>query len=99
MPLERDGGNSAHVPYSLESHLHDSSLDPPESYPVPVATVYEMNGSALSPNPRSLSAEEKKEHLAIARNSLEILSAILDSGAEPKLLKVNFLMLKECAIL
>ncbi|KAK4281291.1 hypothetical protein QN277_012807 [Acacia crassicarpa] len=98
MPLETDGGNSAHVPYSLESHVPEDSLDPPESYPVPVAPLHAMSGSALPSNPRSLSVEEKKEHLVIARNSLELLSTILNSGAEPKLLKedVTVSLLERC---
>ncbi|KAI9119216.1 hypothetical protein K1719_009891 [Acacia pycnantha] len=98
MPLETDGGNSAHVPYSLESHVPEDSLEPPESYPVPVAPLHAMSGSALSSNPRSLSVEEKKEHLVIARNSLELLSTILNSGAEPKLLKedVTVSLLERC---
>ena len=95
MPLETDGGNSAYVPYSLESHVPEDSLDPPESYPVPVAPLHAMSGSALSSNPRSLSVEEKKEHLVIARNNLELLCTIVNFGAEPKLLKVNFLKSKE----
>ncbi|XP_028758373.1 TOM1-like protein 2 [Neltuma alba] len=98
MPVEMDGENSAHMPSSLESHVHEDSLDPPESYPIPDAAFHEMDGSALSSNPRSLSIEEKKEHLVIARNSLELLSTILNSGAEPKLLKedVTVSLLEKC---
>ncbi|XP_054803221.1 TOM1-like protein 2 [Prosopis cineraria] len=98
LPLEIDGENSAHVPYSLESHVHEDSLDPPESYPIPDAAFHVMNRSGFSSSPRSLSVEEKKEHLVIARNSLELLSTILNSGAEPKLLKedVTVSLLEKC---
>lgn len=71
--------------------MHEDPLDPPGSYPIPDTGVHEMNGSAFSSTHRGLSVEEKKEHLVIARNSLELLSTILNSEADPKLLKVNFL--------
>lgn len=97
-PQDIDGGNSADVPYTLESYVHEDPLDPPESYPIPNIGAHEMNGAAFSSNHRGLSVEEKKEHLVIARNSLELLSTMLNSEADPKLLKVNFLKQKESNI-
>ncbi|KAF7818426.1 TOM1-like protein 2 [Senna tora] len=97
-PLDMDEGNSAHMPYSTELFVPGDPLDPPGSYPIPDTGVHEMNGSAFSSNHLGLSAEEKKEHLVIARNSLELLSSILNSEAEPKPLKedVTVSLLEKC---
>lgn len=90
------GGNSAAVPYSLESYTHQDPLDPPERYPIPEAGLHALDGSAaFSSNHQPVSVEEKKEHLVVARNSLELLSSILNSEAEPKPLKVNFFEFEE----
>ncbi|XP_057438546.1 TOM1-like protein 2 [Lotus japonicus] len=87
-PLDMGGGNSAAVPYSLESYTHQDPLDPPERYPIPEAGLHALDGSAaFSSNHLPVSVEEKKEHLVVARNSLELLSSILNSEAEPKPLK------------
>lgn len=70
--------------------MHQQPLDPPESYPIPEAGLHAMDDSAFFSDHQHISTEEKKEHLVVARNSLELLSSILNSEAEPKPLKVNF---------
>lgn len=91
------GGNSQHVPYSLDTYAYQDPLDPPERYPIPEAGLHAMDDSAaFSSDHQHISAEEKKEHLVVARNSLELFSSILNSEAEPKPLKVNFFKLKKC---
>ncbi|KAJ1416594.1 VHS domain [Sesbania bispinosa] len=87
-PFDMAGGNSPPVPYTLESYTHQDPLDPPERYPIPEGGLDVLEGSAVfSSNDQHISIEEKKEHLVVARNSLELLSSILSSEAEPKPLK------------
>lgn len=73
--------------YALES-FDQQLLSPPERYPLPNAGLHDADSSALPFNYRSLSVEEKKEFLVITRNSVELLSSILNSETEPKPLKV-----------
>ena len=88
------GGNSPHVPYASESYV-----DAPERYPIPQAELHDIDDpAAFSSNYQHISVEERKEHLVVARNSLELLSSILNSDAEPKTLKVNILMLEKINI-
>ncbi|KAL2321051.1 hypothetical protein Fmac_030020 [Flemingia macrophylla] len=87
-PLDMAGGNSQSLPYTSESNADQFPVAPPERYPIPEAELYEVDDpTAFSSNYQLLSIEEKKEHLVVARNSLELLSTILSSEAEPKPLK------------
>lgn len=98
-PLDMTGGNSASVPYTLESYAHEYPVDPPERYPIPEAELHHLDdAAAFSSNYQHISIEEKKEHLVVARNSLELLSSILNSEAEPKPLKedITVSMLDKC---
>ncbi|KAG5043598.1 hypothetical protein AAZX31_03G145000 [Glycine max] len=82
-PVDMAGGNSPHVPYASESYV-----DAPERYPIPQAELHDIDDpAAFSSNYQHISVEERKEHLVVARNSLELLSSILNSDAEPKTLK------------
>ncbi|KAK7284121.1 hypothetical protein RJT34_18860 [Clitoria ternatea] len=97
-PLDTTGGNSPPIPYASESYTHES-LDPPERYPMREAGLLAMDDiSAFSSNVQQISIEDKKEHLVVARNSLELLSSILNSEAEPKPLKeeVTVSLLDKC---
>ncbi|XP_020213920.1 TOM1-like protein 2 [Cajanus cajan] len=97
--LDMAGGNSPSAPYTLESDTNQYPVDPPERYPIPQAELYEMDDSAtFSTNYLHMSIEEKKEHLVVARNSLELLSSILNSEAEPKPLKedITVSLLDKC---
>lgn len=75
------------VQRNLESYLGEQQLPPSERHPIPnsVAANEEVP-SFISYGFQS--NEEKKEHLLVARNSLEILSSILNSDTEPKPIKV-----------
>ncbi|TKY62357.1 Class E vacuolar protein-sorting machinery protein HSE1 [Spatholobus suberectus] len=98
-PVDMAGGNSPPVPYTLESSTHQYPLDPPERYPIPEAGLENMDdAAAFSSNYQHISSEEKKEHLVVARNSLELLSSILSSEAEPKPLKedITVSLLDKC---
>ncbi|CAL0326858.1 unnamed protein product [Lupinus luteus] len=86
-PLDFGGDNSPTVPYTLESYLDQQRLNPPGIYPIPPAgSLHALNDSSFSSD-QHISIEETKEHLVIARNSLELLSSILNTEEEPKPLK------------
>lgn len=82
---------------NLESYLGQQQLSPAENYPVP------SSGAANEEVPSFISYgiqsnEQKKELLLIARNSLDILSSILNSDTEPKPVKddLTISMLEKC---
>ncbi|KAE9585533.1 hypothetical protein Lal_00018030 [Lupinus albus] len=86
-PLDFGGDNSPTAPYTLESYLDQQRLNPPGIYPTPPSgSLHALNDSSFSSD-QHISIEEKKEHLVIARNSLELLSSILNTEEEPKPLK------------
>lgn len=69
----------------------------PERSPILEAGLHPRNEdyAAFSPNYLPTSDEEKKGRLVAARNSLELLSSILNSEQEPKPLKVSLFKLKK----
>lgn len=77
----RDGGNSTSAISSFEDE-HEEDL-PDGDFPT---TDYE--NTAFVYHGRTLSVEEKKEFLVIARNSVEILSSIMTAETQEKLVKV-----------
>lgn len=91
-------GDSSPPQYSLESYAHQEPIYPPEAYPMPEGRLHDRNNAVFPYNPLSLSDEEKEEFLVVARNSLELLSSILDVEAEPKLLKEDLTLnlLEKC---
>ena len=63
-------------------------MPPPDRYPVPDSGFHGEDNATFHFY-GSQSVEEKKEILEITRNSLDILSSILNSETEPKPMKVN----------
>ncbi|KAK6164457.1 hypothetical protein DH2020_001321 [Rehmannia glutinosa] len=61
--------------YNLETYLGQRHPSPPERYPIPNTAV------------ENESTEEKREFLAVARDSLDVLSSILNSDTEPNTVK------------
>ncbi|KAJ9696937.1 hypothetical protein PVL29_008932 [Vitis rotundifolia] len=105
MSLKRNGtppqvqdGSSPPIPYSLESYVHQQPQSPPGSYPIPDAGLHSADSTTFSYNYGILSTKEKKEFLLITRNSLELLSSILDSETEPKPIKddLTVSMVEKC---
>lgn len=90
-------GNSLPVQYAVES-FGQQPLSPPDRYPLPDSGLHDADGSAFPFNYQSLPGEEKKEFLVITRNSVELLSTILNSETEPKPLKedLTLSMLERC---
>ncbi|KAJ7972646.1 TOM1-like protein 2 [Quillaja saponaria] len=91
-------GNSSPSQYSLESYIHNDPLTPPERYNIPDTGLRDANDTAFCFNNQSLSVEEKKEYLIVTRNSIELLSSILNTEADPKPLKedLTLTLLEKC---
>lgn len=85
IPGDAQTGNFQPEQYTLESYVNSEQLmSPPEQYPIPGADDH------TSPfNYGNVSVEENKEFLVVTRNSLDLLSSILNSGPEPTLVKVS----------
>ncbi|XP_057517635.1 TOM1-like protein 2 [Amaranthus tricolor] len=82
------------VQYSLESYIDENAVLPPESYPVPGS---ESNGLSNVMLPHTYSSEQKKEFLEITKNSLEVLSSLLNSEVDPKVEdELTISMLNKC---
>ncbi|CAL9023526.1 unnamed protein product [Prunus brigantina] len=90
-------GTSPLMHSTLESYVHEP-LSPPERYPVPDTGLHGANHNDFAFNYQSLAVEEKKEFLVVARNSLELLSSILNTETDPKPLKeeLTLNMLDKC---
>ncbi|PNT38127.1 hypothetical protein POPTR_005G225000v4 [Populus trichocarpa] len=80
-------GSSFPMQYSLESFVHQDPLSPPESYPIPDTGLHGADHGTLPYNSGGVSIEEKNETLVTTRNSLELLSSILNAETEPKPVK------------
>ncbi|KAG5567411.1 hypothetical protein RHGRI_002829 [Rhododendron griersonianum] len=87
IPQSSGDGNGAPMQYSLESYIDEQPMSPPERYPVPDSGLHGADNATFPYGYGIQSIEEKKEILEITRNSLEILSSILNSGSEPKPIK------------
>ncbi|KAG8640199.1 hypothetical protein MANES_13G034700v8 [Manihot esculenta] len=98
MPQPVEYENSPSMPYSLESYVHQQPLSPPERYPVSDTRFDDYNRTTLGYNVGTLSAEEKNEFLVTTRNSLELLSSILNAETEPKPIKEDLTvsLLEKC---
>ncbi|XP_061972382.1 TOM1-like protein 2 isoform X2 [Populus nigra] len=82
-----EDGSSFPMQYSLESFVHQDPLSPPESYPIPDTGLHGADHGTLPYNFGGVSIEEKNETLVTTRNSLELLSSILNAETEPKPVK------------
>ncbi|KAF3436146.1 hypothetical protein FNV43_RR23238 [Rhamnella rubrinervis] len=97
MPSLLEDGYSPPMPNTLESYVHQP-LSPPGNYPVSDMGLHDADGSANYSSFQSSSIEEKKESLVVARNSLELLTSILNTEVEPKPLKeeLTVSLLEKC---
>ncbi|GLU07762.1 hypothetical protein SLE2022_247100 [Rubroshorea leprosula] len=97
-------GRSKHSPVENESsppspqpcsYVHQQSS---ESYPVPHTGVNGSDHGSFVFNFGSLSIEQKKEFFEITRNSLEVLSSMLNVEMEPKPMQddLTLSMLEKC---
>ncbi|KAG0461989.1 hypothetical protein HPP92_020465 [Vanilla planifolia] len=79
MHTEQDDGSSAQLLYSLED-FDDEHAFLAEGYPIHSSDQQPTVEGSFSFEEMTLSMEEKKEMLAITRNSLEILSSLLNTN-------------------
>lgn len=84
--LPVDDGNSAALHQTLESYMEES-VPPSENYPVNNTGLHGGHGT-FAYDHGSLSVEQKKEFFEVTRNSLEVLSSMLNTETEPKPTKV-----------
>ncbi|XP_011080045.1 TOM1-like protein 2 [Sesamum indicum] len=97
IPLSTQEESFPSMQYNLESYLGQQPLSPPERYPIPnTGAENEVDATYISYGFQSI--EENKEFLVTARNTLDILSSILNSDTEPKPLKddLTLSMLEKC---
>ncbi|KAL8138930.1 hypothetical protein V2J09_004931 [Rumex salicifolius] len=92
MPSHIQDGN-----LPMDSYLDQDSLTPSANYPLPDTNA---SGNGLPYTYGGFSIEEKKEFLEITRNSLEVLSSLMNSASklEPELPKddLTMSMLDKC---
>lgn len=93
VPPPVEDGNLPPTQYSLESYINQEPLSPSESYPIPETGLHGADRTSFAYNYGSLSVDEKKEFLIVTRNSLDLLSSILNTETEPKPIKVIHLLL------
>lgn len=74
--------------YPLETYINEDLLSPPERYPMPEMGMNNAENT-ISISYGGQSVEEKREFLVVTRNSLDILSSILNSKDELKPMKVR----------
>lgn len=98
MSAQVEDGSFPPMHYSLESYTDEHAVLPPESYPIPGSESNGASDVTLPYNYGSLSVEQKKEFLEITRNSLEVLSSMLSSEVEPKVVEdeLTISMLDKC---
>lgn len=90
-----DGVNSASTFSSFERGIDDQEADLPDNYPFPIldnqSADFGYHGGALS-------VEERKEFLVVTRNSIEILSSLLNADTEQKPVKDDLMlsMVEKC---
>ncbi|ESR57074.1 hypothetical protein CICLE_v10023554mg [Citrus x clementina] len=87
VPPPVEDGNLPPTQYSLESYINQEPLSPSESYPIPETGLHGADRTSFAYNYGSLSVDEKKEFLVVTRNSLDLLSSILNTETEPKPIK------------
>ncbi|XP_043699763.1 TOM1-like protein 2 [Telopea speciosissima] len=93
----QDDGNSM-LYDSLDPDVQEQPLSPPERYPMPNLDPRGLDHTDNSYHDNSFSVEGKKEFFLFTRNSIDSLSSILNSQAEPKPLKddLTLNMVEKC---
>lgn len=80
IPAGSPGGNSGPPYETMESRVYQQPLSP---RPLPDMDLMGIEDDISPYSYASQSVEQKKELLVVSRNSLDLLSSILDSGMEP----------------
>ncbi|XP_058101620.1 TOM1-like protein 2 [Magnolia sinica] len=85
----QDDGNSVPIFSSMESAVDQEPLPLPDAYPHSNMDDHITDQHLLAHHSVTLSAEEKKEILVVTRNSIELLSSMLNSENEQKHIKMQ----------
>ncbi|GMH27694.1 hypothetical protein Nepgr_029537 [Nepenthes gracilis] len=83
--------------YSSESYNSEQPISPPENYPIPEAELGCASKNILLYNYGKLSVEETKELLEITRNTVEVLSSLINSAVKPNLSNVRYVGHQRCS--
>ncbi|XP_042517381.1 TOM1-like protein 2 [Macadamia integrifolia] len=94
----QDEENSMPIYDSLSPDVHEQPLSPPERYPIPDLEPRNIDHTDIAYHVGRFSAEEKKEFILITRNSIDILSSILNSQEDQKSLEddLTVSMVEKC---
>lgn len=94
----QDGIYPTAPPRTLDSYVNQQPMSPPDNYPIPDTDLHHGDHTTYPFTYGGESVEEKKELLLVTRNSLDLLSSILNSGAEPIPIKdeLTVSMLDKC---
>ncbi|KAI3506866.1 hypothetical protein L1887_21458 [Cichorium endivia] len=83
IPVARQGGNSSPMYQTVESLVHQQPIPPPDRFSLPDIALMGIEDDTLPYTYTDQSVDQKKESLLVARNSLDLLSSILNSGIDP----------------
>ncbi|KAK1412620.1 hypothetical protein QVD17_34013 [Tagetes erecta] len=83
IPTGSPAANPSPGHQSLESLVYQEPMPAPDRYPLPDIDLMTLENDTTLYTYGGQSVEQKKELLLVGRNSLELLTSILDSGMEP----------------
>ncbi|KAK9049750.1 hypothetical protein SSX86_031281, partial [Deinandra increscens subsp. villosa] len=83
IPSGTQGGCPSPGYQSTESMVYEQPMPAPDRYPLPDIDLMGLENDTTPYIYGGQSVEQKKELLLVGRNSLDLLSSILDSGMEP----------------
>ncbi|PWA82290.1 ENTH/VHS, Target of Myb protein 1 [Artemisia annua] len=83
IPAGSHGGNSSPMHQTSESLTYEQPMPPPGRYPLPDMDLMGIEDDTSPYTYGIQPVEQKKELLLVGRNSLDLLSSILNSGMDP----------------
>nr|XP_043635727.1 TOM1-like protein 2 [Erigeron canadensis] len=83
IPAAQQGGNLSPMHQTMGSLFSEQPTAPTNRYPMPDLDLMGIEDDVAPYTYAGQSVEQKKELLSAGRNSLDLLSSILDSGMEP----------------
>ncbi|XP_071738162.1 TOM1-like protein 2 [Rutidosis leptorrhynchoides] len=83
IPNTRHTGNSSPMHQTTESMVYEQPMTTSDRYPLPDLDLLGIEDDASTYTYVRQSVEQKKELLLVGRNSVDLLSSIIDSGMDP----------------
>ncbi|KAI3760180.1 hypothetical protein L1987_50571 [Smallanthus sonchifolius] len=83
IPAGSQAGNPGPGYQSMESQVYQQPMSVPDRYPLPDIDLMGLENDTIPYAYGVQSVEQKKELLLVGRNSVDLLSSILDSGMDP----------------